>query len=62
MRGIESEVFGIETFATPPVTDGGCDENSAAANGVEEGLVLGVGIHVGIWFWGGLLFFVCWRK
>jgi hypothetical protein len=39
--GIEAEVFGVEAFATAPVTDGGCDKDSTAAYGVEECGVLG---------------------
>ncbi len=45
--GIEPEVFGIEPLAAAPVADGGGDEHSAAADAVEERLVLGavVGVH-----------------
>jgi hypothetical protein len=47
IRRIKTEVFGIEAFATAPVTDGGCDKNSTAAYGVEEGGLGLVGwIHV----------------
>jgi hypothetical protein len=55
--GIEAEVFGVEAFATAPVTDGGGDKDSPAANGVEEVGVGGVGIHGGDWLVGGGLWF-----
>ena len=35
MRGIKPEIFGIETFAAEPVTDGGSNKDAAAAYGFE---------------------------
>ncbi len=39
--GIEAKVFGIEPLASAPVTDRCCDEDSAAADAIEERLILG---------------------
>jgi hypothetical protein len=36
---VEPEILRVEAFATPPVTDGGGDQNSFAAHSVEERLV-----------------------
>ena len=44
MCGIKPEVFGVEAFATAPVTDGGCDKDSPAADAVEK-MGVGIGIH-----------------
>jgi hypothetical protein len=35
--GIEAEVFGVEALAAAPVTDGGGAEDTAPADGFEEG-------------------------
>ena len=53
--GIETQVFGTEFLATAPVTNGGCDEDSTAAHGVEEvGVVIWIHDDVrlcfGCWF------------
>ena len=49
VSGIKAEVFGIEAFATAPVTDGGCDKDSTAADAVEEcGVLSMVLIHMNL--------------
>jgi hypothetical protein len=43
---IQTEVFGIETLAAPPVADAGRDEDTPAADGVEERQVILLGHDV----------------
>ena len=38
--GIESEVFGVETFTSSPIPDGRGDENSTTADAIEKRLIL----------------------
>ena len=46
MGGIEPEVFGIEAFATAPLTDGGGDEHSAPADAIEKRLIVGTIVRI----------------
>jgi hypothetical protein len=49
MSRIEAEVLWTEFLAPAPITDGGGNEDSPAADGVEEGGGCGVWIHDDVW-------------